>query len=56
MSRSSLVMLGMIVGSIIGGYLPVLFGASLLSYISIIGNAIGGFVGVWISYKLTQNL
>lgn len=56
MSRASLVMLGMIVGSIIGGYLPVFFGVSLLSFSSIIGNALGGVVGVVVALKLTDDL
>lgn len=54
MSRKSLVLLGMFIGSIIGGYVPVLFGADLLSFTSILGNGLGGLAGVWIAYKLTQ--
>lgn len=56
MSRATLVMIGMVVGSIVGGYIPIFFGASLLSFSSIIGNSLGGLVGIWIAYKLTQNL
>lgn len=56
MSRASLVMLGMFVGSIIGGYIPVIFGASLLSFSSIIGNTAGGIFGVWVAFNLTQDL
>lgn len=52
MSSKSIVMIGMIIGSLIGGYIPILFGASFLSYSSLIGNAIGGLVGVWIAFKL----
>jgi len=47
-------MIGMVIGSIIGGYLPVIFGASLLSFTSIVGNAIGGILGIWIAFKLTN--
>lgn len=54
MSRKTLVMIGMVVGSLIGGYVPVLFGADFLSFSSIIGNAVGGLVGIWIAYKFTQ--
>lgn len=54
MSRAALVMLGMIIGSIIGGYIPVFFGVGLLSLWSIIFNAIGGVVGIWIAFKLTE--
>jgi hypothetical protein len=40
------------IGGLIGGYLPVLFGASGLSLISIFGSAIGGFAGIWVAYRL----
>lgn len=54
MSRKSLVILGMIIGSLIGGYIPVIFGAGLLSYSSVLGNGLGGIIGVLIAYKLTE--
>lgn len=56
MSRKTLVMGGMIIGSIIGGYLPVLFGSSLFSFISILGNGLGGILGILFALKLTQDL
>jgi hypothetical protein len=51
MSSKSIVMIGMVVGSIIGGYIPILFGVSFLSLWSILGNAVGGLFGIWITYK-----
>ena len=54
MSRRFLILLGMTVGSFIGGYIPVLWGADLLSMTSVFFNAIGGLIGIWITYKLTQ--
>lgn len=47
-----LVWSSMTVFSLIGGYLPILFGASWLSFIALLGNGIGGIVGVVIGYKL----
>lgn len=47
-----LIWLGMFAGSIVGGYLPVLFGASLFSFSSLFGNGIGAIVGIIIAYKL----
>lgn len=44
-------MLGMIVGSIIGGYVPVFFGASFLSAWSLLGSGVGGLLGIWITYQ-----
>jgi hypothetical protein len=40
------------IGGMIGGYLPVLFGAGGLSAISILGSGIGGLLGIWVAYKL----
>lgn len=46
------VMLGMVFGSIIGGYLPTLFGASAFSFSSVLFASIGGIFGIWLSFKL----
>ncbi len=54
MPAKFLVFLGMTIGSIIGGYIPVLWGAGLLSYSSILFSGIGGILGVWIGYKLSD--
>jgi hypothetical protein len=49
-----MIMLGMIVGSGIGGYAPVLFGAESFSVASIVGGFIGGFLGIWLAFRLTR--
>jgi hypothetical protein len=54
MSDKAVVMLGFTIGSLIGGYIPILWGASFLSYSSIIGNAVGGIVGIYLSYKFVN--
>lgn len=54
MSPKVLVYLGMIIGSIIGGYVPMLFGAGLISYSSVLFSGIGAILGVWIGYKLSN--
>ena len=46
------VIIGMIFGSTIGGYIPTLFGASAFSLSSVICGAIGGIVGIWVSFRL----
>jgi len=53
MSQKSLIMLGMTVGSIAGGYLPMLFGISAFSYTSILTSAVGASIGVYLMYKWT---
>jgi hypothetical protein len=52
MSRKKLIMLGMVVGSIAGGYLPALFGFDGLM-VSLLGSSIGGVIGFWIGYKFS---
>jgi len=54
MSQKSIIMLGLFIGSLTGGYAPVLLGASLFSYSSLIGNAIGGLAGIYVAYKMTS--
>jgi hypothetical protein len=54
MSLKSIVLLGMLVGSTIGGLVPILWGAEILSFSSILGNLIGGFLGIWGGYKIGQ--
>lgn len=49
-----MVILGMIVGSIIGGYLPSFFGINMFSYTSVVISGIGAILGVWIGYKLGE--
>ena len=54
MPAKFLVFIGMTIGSIIGGYIPVLWGAGLLSYSSVLFSGIGGILGVWIGYKFSD--
>jgi hypothetical protein len=51
MSRKSFIMIGMVIGSIAGGYAPILLGADSISA-SLIGSSIGGFLGIWGAFKL----
>ncbi len=50
-----LVWMGFIVGSMVGGYLPTLWGAGFLSLQSVLLSALGGIIGIWAGYKLGQN-
>jgi hypothetical protein len=49
-------MLGMFAGSFAGSYVPLLWGASAFSVTSILLGAIGGFLGIWLAYKLASRL
>lgn len=46
------IMLGMLVGSVVGGGIPMLWGADILSFAPIIFTVIGGLLGIWLAYKL----
>lgn len=54
MSTKTFVFLGMTVGSLVGGYIPSLWGADLLSMWSLFLSAIGGLFGIWIAVKLSN--
>ncbi len=49
-----LIMLGMIIGSTLGGYIPTLFGVDSLSYTSLFCAFIGGILGIWVTFKLSN--
>ena len=44
----SRIWLGILVGSTIGGFVPELWGAGMLSYSSVLLSTVGGFVGLWL--------
>ena len=50
MSRKAMIMFGMIIGSLAGGYLPGLLGADGLSLVSLLGSGAGGILG----FQLTR--
>ena len=49
-----MIMLGMIVGSIAGGYLPDLWGAGFFSVTSLLTSTLGGVLGIWLAYVMTR--
>ena len=40
-------------GSIIGGFIPDLWGAELFSYSSVLLSGVGGLAGLWLGYKMS---
>ena len=46
-----LVLLGMMIGSAIGGYIPILFGINSFSFTAVISTFFGGLLGVWLSFR-----
>lgn len=54
MERKKLITFCMIVGGVVGGYIPSIWGAGMLSMSSIIFSALGGFLGIYIGYNLGE--
>ncbi len=44
----------MAVGGAVGGYVPLLWGGSTFSMSSILFTALGGFLGIYVGYKLSE--
>ncbi len=55
MNSKSLIWIFLTIGSIIGAYVPMLWGDSALSMSSIVFSSIGGIVGIWVGYKLGKS-
>ncbi len=49
---TKLIWLGMFIGSTIGGFVPMLWGAGAFSISSILLTAVGGILGIWLGYRL----
>jgi len=45
--------LGLLIGSIVGGYIPILWGGSLFSIASILCGTVGGLFGISAGYKIS---
>jgi hypothetical protein len=54
MDSKKIVWTGMIIGSTLGSFVPLLWGAGELSFSSIIWGAVGGFAGIWIGFKISR--
>jgi hypothetical protein len=54
MSRKTIIWIGMSIGSVVGGYIPNLWGANFLSMSSIFLTAVGGIAGIWLGFKLSD--
>ncbi|MEA2714985.1 MAG: hypothetical protein QOG91_13 [Candidatus Parcubacteria bacterium] len=54
MNPKLFIWLGVAIGGAVGGYVPVLFGASALSFSSVIGSTVGGLAGIWLGFRLSQ--
>ena len=54
MNSKTLIWIGTLVGSVIGGYIPALWGAGMFSFSSIIFGSLGAILGIFIGFKLSN--
>ncbi len=56
MNSKPLIMIGVVVGSTLGGMVPLLWGAGWPSFSSIITSTIGGLLGILVGVKMSAYL
>lgn len=54
MYNKSLIMIGALVGSTAGAYLPSLWGAGVFTFSSVVASLVGGILGMWLGVKASQ--
>jgi hypothetical protein len=54
MQSRPLVWIGLFVGSTIGGFIPDLWGASLISLSSIFFSGVGAIAGLYVGFKMSD--
>ena len=54
MNSKTPIWIGMFVGGAIGGYIPGLWGDNFLTFSSVILTAVGGLIGIWIGFKISN--
>ncbi len=56
MSAKKLVWIGFFLGSTVGGMIPSMWGADMLSISGFVWSFIGGVAGIWAGYRIAKNL
>jgi hypothetical protein len=54
MDSKKIIWFWMTVGLFVGSFIPMLWGAGEFSFSSIILSGVGGFLGIWIGFKLSR--
>lgn len=54
MERKKIIMGAMLIGSVIGGSIPSLWDASMLSISGVLLSAVGGILGIWTGYRFSE--
>ncbi|QQS60697.1 hypothetical protein IPN41_01855 [Candidatus Falkowbacteria bacterium] len=56
MNSKFLIWLGLLIGSTVGSFIPLLWGGNTFSFLGVILSAVGGGLGIWAGYKLSQGI
>ncbi|MEI6238531.1 MAG: hypothetical protein WCP15_03295 [bacterium] len=56
MSAKSLIWGGVLIGSAVGGAIPMLWGEGEISFSSLILSSVGALVGIYLGYRLSKVL
>lgn len=51
MELKTAAIIGVVIGGIVWGYIPAIWGDSMFSFSGVIFSAIGGLLGIFIAYK-----
>lgn len=51
MEKKTAIKVGLLVGSFVGGYIPLLWGEGAFSFASVICGALGATLGVYLGFK-----
>jgi hypothetical protein len=54
-SQKTVVWIGATVGSTIGGFVPMLWHAPLISMSGMVASTVGGVLGIWAGWKIRNN-
>ena len=54
MSRKTKIIIMMMIGSFAGGYVATFLGAEGISFSSLLGSTVGGILGIWIAFKVSD--
>lgn len=52
--EKKIIWISLFIGSTIGGFIPLLWGENMISFSSIFFTGIGGFIGIWVGFKITH--
>jgi uncharacterized protein YcfJ len=54
MNRKAIIYIGLAIGSSVGGFVPMLWGAGAFSMSSLFLSAIGGIAGIYAGFKISR--